>query len=271
MGYTSKRGRRPDEAASKSSHSNVINDPSVKKFLERCKMPSRSTEVDLPAPLIHTAVSPPVNPIEHIVAIDGGFTEVIVQAEFPSATIAFFQFGALVFSTSDLINLEEQPFINPKDMGKLKKIQRLKLILPIRNISFSDETTLTYSVRRSLYEFFTEDIDGRPLIDALAWLIFEKYRPPALYATWTLASCPICSASEINLSQANATKSYTFECPHCNDTIYLTDIFRLHEAIDDELGAGVRDAMDRFIANKPNNFVQFYFEEAHNLLSKERR
>jgi DNA helicase HerA-like ATPase len=29
-----------------------------------------------------------------------------------------------------------------------------------------------------------------------------------------------------------------------------------------------QDAMDRFIANRPNNFVQFYFEEAHNLFPK---
>lgn len=28
------------------------------------------------------------------------------------------------------------------------------------------------------------------------------------------------------------------------------------------------DSMDRFISNKPNNFVQFYFEEAHNLFPK---
>ena len=28
------------------------------------------------------------------------------------------------------------------------------------------------------------------------------------------------------------------------------------------------DAMDRFVNNKPNNFVQFYFEEAHNLFPK---
>lgn len=26
--------------------------------------------------------------------------------------------------------------------------------------------------------------------------------------------------------------------------------------------------MDRFIANQPNNFIQFYFEEAHNLFPK---
>ena len=29
-----------------------------------------------------------------------------------------------------------------------------------------------------------------------------------------------------------------------------------------------RDAMDHFIANSPNNFIQFYFEEAHNLFPK---
>lgn len=28
------------------------------------------------------------------------------------------------------------------------------------------------------------------------------------------------------------------------------------------------DAMDRFIRNKPNNFIQFYYEEAHNLFPK---
>ncbi len=28
------------------------------------------------------------------------------------------------------------------------------------------------------------------------------------------------------------------------------------------------DAMNRFISNQPNNFVQFYFEEAHNLFPK---
>ena len=28
------------------------------------------------------------------------------------------------------------------------------------------------------------------------------------------------------------------------------------------------DAMDRFVKNRPNNFIQFYFEEAHNLFPK---
>lgn len=238
MAYISKRGRRPDEAASKSSHSHVINDPAVAGFLVQCKMPKRSSDIEIPQPLIHPVVTPSSNPIKHIVAVDGGFTEVVVQTDFPSATVAFFQFGALIFSTSDLENLEEQPFIDPKDMAKLRNIHRLKLSLPIRNISYKDEATLTHSVRRSLYDFFMQDIDGRPLMDALSWLIFERYRGPSANVEWLLSSCPHCDATGANLSSKTAAKAHTFICQNCGGTIYLTDVFRLHEAIDDEMGAG---------------------------------
>lgn len=236
MAYVSKRGRRPDEPASKSSHSHVINDASVKAFLVRCTLPKRAKDVELEASNLHKLQPLQKSPIKHIVAVDGGFTDVVVQSEFPSSTVAFFQFGALIFSTDDLANLEEHPFIDPKDMNKLKNIQRFKLTLPIRNISFGDEATLTHSVRRALYEFFMQDIDGRSLMDALAWLVFEKYRPAAQHAPWVLASCPHCGGANIGLAP-NGSKDYTHTCPQCHGTIYLTDLFRLHEAIDDELGA----------------------------------
>ncbi len=34
------------------------------------------------------------------------------------------------------------------------------------------------------------------------------------------------------------TKTHTFVCNFCSREIFLTDVFRLHEAVDDELGAG---------------------------------
>jgi hypothetical protein len=46
------------------------------------------------------------------------------------------------------------------------------------------------------------------------------------------------SASNIPLQRAKMTKAYTFVCNYCGREIFLTDVFRLHEAIDDELGAG---------------------------------
>lgn len=34
------------------------------------------------------------------------------------------------------------------------------------------------------------------------------------------------------------SNKYTFSCNHCGGELFLTDVFRLHEAIDEELGAG---------------------------------
>ena len=237
MGYASRHGRRPDETASKSAHSHIINDPVVKAFLDRCTLPKRAGEVTLPREQLHTLKPLSENPIRHIVAIDGGYTEVVVQPDFPSATVAFFQFGALIFSVRDLENLEAQPFIDPQDMAKLRNIQRLKLTLPIRNMSYGVAATLTHSVRLALYEFFMRDLDGRNLMRSLAWLVFEQYRPAAQWTPWVMASCPHCGASAITLTHSDAGVAYTFACPHCQGEIYLTDVFRLHEVIDDEVGA----------------------------------
>lgn len=40
------------------------------------------------------------------------------------------------------------------------------------------------------------------------------------------------------LQRQKMLEEYKFQCPNCAELIYLTDVFRLHEAVDDELGAG---------------------------------
>lgn len=236
MAYASKYGRRPAEYASKSAHSQVVNDPAVRSFLEKCSLPKRAGEVSLSD---HTELSfEPVsdNPIKHVIAIDGGYDEVMVRSEFPSSTMCFFQFGALIFSVEDLEDLEEQPFIDPDDMSKLKRIQRLKLVLPIRNITLGDESTLTDSVRLAVHDFFRQKVDEERLADTLRWFVFQEYGPKV--SEWTLASCPICDARNVQLRRSQMTANHTFPCDSCGGEIYLTDVFRLHEAVDDELGAG---------------------------------
>lgn len=236
MGYISRHGRRPNEYASKSAHGHVIIDPSVQEFLAKCDLPKRAGDVAFSAnqclsykPVMH-------NPIQHIIAIDGGFNEVAVQTEFPSATICFFQFGSLIFSVADLDNLEHQPFIDPDDIAKLKQIQRLKFTLPVRNVIVKDEHTLTNSVRRAVYNFFRLRLEDGELIETLRWFIFEEYSTPA--SQWILASCPHCYHTNLPLSREKMSTNYTFSCVRCGLEILLTDVFRLHEAVDDELGAG---------------------------------
>lgn len=236
MAYASKYGRRPAEYASKSAHSQVVNDPTVRAFLEKCSLPKRADEVSLSD---HTELPfEPVsdNPIKHVIAIDGGYDEVVVRSEFPSSTMCFFQFGALIFSVEDLEDLEEQPFIDPDDMSKLKRIQRLKLVLPVRNITFGDESSFTNSVRRAVHDFFRQKVDEERLADTLRWFVFQEYGPKV--PAWTLARCPVCDTPDVQLHRSKMSANHTFPCDSCGGEIYLTDVFRLHEAVDDELGAG---------------------------------
>ena len=236
MSYTSKSGRRPNEYASKSSHSHLVKDPEIQSFLERCVFPKGADEANFSEVLKVNIKPTRNNPIENIIAIDGGYSEISARKEFPSATIAFFQFGALIFSIQDLESLENSPFIAPEDMEKLKKIERLKFSIPVKNIATEGQLSLTNSIRNELFQFFSKDMgDHDSLNQTLEWLIFEGYLGGN--AEWVLSSCPICETRNILINKSTVS-SFTFPCSACKKTLFLTDCFRLHEAIDDELGAG---------------------------------
>lgn len=236
MAYMSKRGRRPAEFASKAAHSHVIRDPDVQAFLDQCNLPKPAGQINFDQHQRIAFVPVRDNPIRHVIAIDGGYTIVPVQVEFPSATICFFQFGSLIFSVADLEEIDEQPFIDPDDMAKLKQIQRLKLSIPLQNITLKQQASLTHSVRRAVYNFFCQNIDNETLMETLKWFIFQEYNGGV--PSWSLATCPNCGQASIELQRVTMSKQHTFSCPVCSGQILLTDVFRLHEAIDDELGAG---------------------------------
>ncbi len=236
MSYNNKFTNKPFESASKTAHTNIINDKDVKDFLCNCHIPSFDKEVsqlDLQNYFLEEIKD---NPIKNIIAIDGGFTDVFVKKEFPSSTIAFFQFGALFFKYQDLIEMEEKPFIDPDDFSKLQNMQRMKLVVPTKGITFKNEIDLINSVRKSIYDFFMNNIESHGLIKALKWLIFEEYNIGINDVRWTIAQCPNCG-KPIEISPKSLNSEYSFSCHNCNETIYLTDVFRLHEVIDNELGA----------------------------------
>jgi hypothetical protein len=236
MSYSSGRGR-PMENASKIAHSHVIADPDVRDFLSKCMLPKGAGSVHLDTASV-VCVEPMVrNPIRHVIAFDGGYQEIPVKKEYPSASIGFFQFGALFFEMQDLLDLGSEPFIAPEDMAKLNQIERFKVSIPIRNVKLADAPTLTDSIRRTLYRFCESKPSGGTSFNVtLAWLIFRTYAGQAV--TWDLARCPACGRERIQLTSEHMSDQHTYVCPHCSGTIYLTDVFRLQELIDDDFGAG---------------------------------
>ena len=80
------------ERGSRISHTYIINDDEVKKYLNNCEIPVEAEDVELNDALKYDIVYPEENTIEFIVAVDGENTTIPVKKTFPSSLITFFQF-----------------------------------------------------------------------------------------------------------------------------------------------------------------------------------
>lgn len=237
MAYVSKYGRRPNEMASKGSHVHIINDENVKHYLEQCNLPKENDQIEIDKKYVVGIDELENNPIKLIIAIDGGYTEVPVKKTFPSSTICFFQFGALLLKLNDLEEMAEEAFISPEAMAKMKELQRIKLVVPTKNVSLKKSNSLTESVRITLYDFFKqEESKGESWLKTCKWFLFQMYDKQL--NEYQLSNCPICDNSRIMVKRSEIKDDFTFRCPKCYGKLFLTDFFRLHEVIDDEIGAG---------------------------------
>ena len=230
MAYSQIKGRKPFERASKIAHTDILNNPDVQEFVKACTLPSvpegsqiESLQKPLPAA---------ENRIEHVIAVDGGMTEVAVRKEFPTASMTFMTVGPLTLTLADLTELDFQPFIAPEDMAKLKNLQRYSLPLPAKAIRAADAVTFSEGVRRQIHGFMAEK--HPELIRALKWLLFREWLPEAERPTWEVPRCPSCSHPVI---QFESTGPVVQECKACSATVFLSDSLRLYERIDDEQGA----------------------------------
>lgn len=239
MSYSTK-GAKPYERASKSSHHHIINDPSVINALSGLYMPPRSDSVNLNSILID--YKPTETEIQHVVAIDGGYTEIPLRDGYPASAIHFFQFGALHFKIEDLKSLESSRHVAPEDIQKLKNIDRLKLPLETCGARRKDCASLCDSVRKTLFEFLSKETLGEEasLLDTLSWFIFRRYKNTRSEEDkkWVLASNPHGSDyGSVEMNEFEMKQNFIFTCPETKKDIYLSDAFRLHELIEEEAGA----------------------------------
>ena len=243
-------GNRPFELASKSNHIHIIKDPEVQAFLNNHELPKEGEEIALDSNYIVDIDYEKPDSVEYIIAVDGGDTTVPVKSKFPSSTLTFFQFGANLLTISDLNALKEEAFISPQSIAKLKELQRIKFTLPTKNIGLikkdGSRATLSYSVRKALYDFFKT----HEYLSTLKWFLFEEYKSQPRQIR-ELASHPENSSSKkVQFDRDAITSDYILK--HSDGDLYLTDIFRLHEVVDEDLGAGgivgyLRNLIEHFI------------------------
>ena len=234
---TRSRSHKPNEWAAKINHTHIINDPFIKNFISKCSFPKKLTKIEEENAHRFKILDRNIaNSIRYIIAVDGGYTTAEVRKNFPSSQFAFFQFGSLLLDLEDLEGLSEKPFIFPEDMQKLHNIERLKLAIPIKNIIVKTEFSLKNSIRRAIYDFFMEKRNSSSFMETLEWLIYEDYKNNSSN-TYSLASNPNLEvgSGKFEMNRDSMNQNYIFDSPH--GEVYLTDVFRLHEVIDEEHGA----------------------------------
>lgn len=229
------------ERASRISHSYIINDDEVKEYLNNCEIPVEAEDVELSDALKYNIDYPEKNTIEFIIAVDGESTTIPVKKSFPSSLITFFQIGSLLIKGSDLDEMENKPFVSPSDINKLKKIEREKFVLPTKNVALKKDIDFRTTVREAIQEFFKKTHSGKTsLLETLYWFIFELYNPNSKKSNYKLSQCPHCGTKDIYLEKDKIElPNYFWICTHdkCNKEILITDIFRLFEKVDNDVGA----------------------------------
>lgn len=269
MGSTS-RSHKPNEWAAKINHTHIINDPFIKNFISNCSLPKDSSDIEKGDIDCIEALNPDINnPIKYILAVDGGYTTVEVKKNFPSAQFAFFQFGAVLLNVKDLDDLSVKPYIFPEDMKKLHNLQRFKLAIPIKNIISNSESSLKNSIRKTIYDFFMQERDQTSFMETLKWFIFEEYSEYPL-DSYSLSSNPNLGAGtgEFVLHRTSINPDYTFDS--ADGTVYLTDVFRFHEVVDEEHGAaGLLGYLTRLIEQLILvHFIRFILKNQRRLLNE---
>lgn len=238
MGFNSLGNRKPIEMASKSNHSEIIMNKYVQEFIDICE------KVDIDIDLIEYPDGNKVDldkikDIKHIIAIDGGYSETYIQNGFPSSSIAFFNFGALLFDTKDLESIENAEIINPEDIKKLKEISKIPLVIPSKSIYLKGCYDFSHGVRKTIFDFFDKkreySIENESFLEVLQWLLFELWNKDVMSDGVPLSFCPYgCDDVKVVFSKPS---DKIIKCPKCAKDIYLTDYFRFHELINEPNGA----------------------------------
>jgi hypothetical protein len=234
MGYAQFKGRKPFERASKIAHSEILNNPDVQVFIEGCTIPSEPENKELENLQKPLPTSSPR--VETVIAVDGGMSEAAVRREFPSASITFMTFGPLLLDLKDLCTLDNQPFIGPEDMARLKNLSRFNLSVPTKTIRAKGAATFSEGVRKTIHEFLF--IKQKELGLALQWLLFRGWLPRNQMEPWEVPRCPStrgCASDVFRFEHSGPTE---VSCKNCGQTVFLSDALRLYERIDDEQGAG---------------------------------
>lgn len=238
-----------NEYADKSSHTDIVNNPDVKNFLENCsfmKEPSQDDIDEITNKFIEV-ITTEVNSPQNIISIDGSYYEASVRKEIPCTRVGYVKVGNLLIKRNDFYSLKGNTnFVNPFKVAALKENNSsVTFAFPSSNMKYKDEENVRDSFRRALDETLceirTNPKDPKTSLRSTLFLLSSYRGDGNTRNKMILFKCPTCNAEKIEVMDVEGTQ----RCPHCNNKIYPSDCLRIWEEVSDSVSN--QSALNRFM------------------------
>ena len=220
-----------NELADKTSHIDIIQNPDVSEFLSKCrKVEYNEDAISSVGNMFSRPTDNGFNKPDNIISIDGSFYESSIKKQFPSKKVGFIKVGVVLLKYKSLTSIQGTTnFVDPFEVAKFRENNdAYTFVLPSTNIVYDDCDNVQESFRKALDEQFDRlrsDKNNSNTSLKATLLQMASYLKDGI----KLSKCPCCGKESDDIYiDGNDPK-----CPHCGKRLFLTDILRVWEQVED--------------------------------------
>jgi hypothetical protein len=220
------------ERAHRLGHRTAALDPAIRDALTAEIVPAELDGLLVPADNLPDYPLP--EPLS-AVAVDGSPQEVEVRPDFPSARVGYVQVAGVWVDLRTMLARPTNGFVDPEEMARASVARLLNGVLPTSVITFAAGQNAHTSWRHAVEDLFRtrsiEDSTGATsLADVLCHILGAPDNP---IQQVELRLCPHridldCPAERITIPVTGG------RCPDCHSNLFLTDVLRVYEAVNEE-------------------------------------
>ncbi len=236
------------ERASKISHSDIVKNPDVTRFLSQCEY-LRIPDENQTKEVVKRFEVPPENhngPLpENIIATDGSFYESSLNDKLPSTKVGYIKVSSVLIRIKEFNSLrtDGQPFVDPFKVARLEENNSpITFTLPSANIRRAGEKSVRESFRAVVDEMFADnrtrmrENDPNTSLRTTLFLL-ASLRPDKMgsgdISKIRLHKCPTCDfdggGNPLEISDTVEAQY----CPSCKSKLFATDCLRIWEEVTD--------------------------------------
>lgn len=267
-----------NQFASKAAHSEIVRNPDIAAFLDRCEYLTPPSDEEIQAVADRFVEPPPADEAESlsfVIAVDGSNHESSIDDRLPSTKIGYIKIGAVLIDLEEYDNLRVGTFVDPFRVAELQNNNSALIFsIPSANIRWNGKPTVRDSFRAWVDEQFDAPVTrfkpDDPLTSLRATLFHLASRRPGEMHTGNphrlkIHRCPNCDNGPIEVTDTPGPH----HCPSCEAEVYATDCLRLWEEVSEyQSNQAVMSRLMLILEHMiPFHYLRYFYETARLVLS----